>query len=624
MPPAVAAVATAVTAASIKAALVKFVVSTAISLALNAASDALFGKKPKSIGGSATSFERGIQDIIRGGIEPHRIIYGQTRVGAVMNHATTVGQNNKYIYLVLILAAHEVEEIGDVWFDDELLPALDVDGWVRTGTFKDKVRIIKHLGSPDQVADAMLLDEVDEWEETDRIRGRAYVAIKMEYDSKAFPTNLPNPRFLVKGKKVYDPRVDETVWTNNWALCVHDYIKSEYGVGALDDEFDESNIIAQANLCDEDVPISGTETQKRYTLDGAILADENPAETLDAMKTAAAAEVTWTSGVYRLQAGSYQVPTVDLNADDFIGAFSIVTNMPRSEVFNRVRGTFVNPDNFWQPSDIPVIENATYEAIDGGEQITKDVEHEFITDSYRAQRINKIFLERSRLGMTVSAKANLKALKLAVGKTVSLNIPAAGFDNKVFMVERWVEVQDGVELFLREEVSSVYDWNFGQATIKDPAPNSSLPDPRSVAAPTGLSFRTESYIEGGSRIARLVLNWVEPDDGFVVGGGHLELQFKRSSDTEWEPSWAVRGDITQATTPPLELGVAYDLRVRSVNRMRVESEWQYLLSATVGGSGGGVTAFFDFGQILETATTNLDYGLITDAVSVNEDYGSII
>jgi hypothetical protein len=42
---------------------------------------------------------------------------------------------------------------------------------------------------------------------------------------------------------------------------------------------------------------------------------------------------------------------------------------PRKELFNAVKGTFVDPDRDWQPTDFPFVTNNTYEAQDGGEWI---------------------------------------------------------------------------------------------------------------------------------------------------------------------------------------------------------------------------------------------------------------
>ena len=69
-----------------------------------------------------------------------------------------------------------------------------------------RARIKKHLGSPDQVADADLIAECGEqWTEAHRLRGLAYIYVRLEFDQDAYPTGLPNISAEIKGKKVFNP-----------------------------------------------------------------------------------------------------------------------------------------------------------------------------------------------------------------------------------------------------------------------------------------------------------------------------------------------------------------------------------------------------------------------------------
>ena len=63
---------------------------------------------------------RGRTQIVRSAVAPHRIIYGQCMVSGPLIATFSTGNNNKYLYLVIVLASHEVEEIGDVWLGDKL------------------------------------------------------------------------------------------------------------------------------------------------------------------------------------------------------------------------------------------------------------------------------------------------------------------------------------------------------------------------------------------------------------------------------------------------------------------------------------------------------------------------
>ena len=102
------------------------------------------------------------------------IVYGEVRKGGVitfMESSDRIGYKvfkNDYLHSVIVLAGHEVEEIGDIYLNDEIV-TLDSNGFVTGSRWKSLVRIKKHLGSPTQVADP---DLVAETSVTSAFRGR--------------------------------------------------------------------------------------------------------------------------------------------------------------------------------------------------------------------------------------------------------------------------------------------------------------------------------------------------------------------------------------------------------------------------------------------------------------------
>ena len=66
----------------------------------------------------------------------------------------------------------------------------------------------------------------------------------------------------MRGKKVFDPRTGLTSFSSNPALCIRDYLLSDYGLGAALDEIDEASFIAAANLCDEPVQAAAITDRK--------------------------------------------------------------------------------------------------------------------------------------------------------------------------------------------------------------------------------------------------------------------------------------------------------------------------------------------------------------------------
>src|SRR5690606_4158315 len=80
-----------------------------------------------------------------GTVEPRRIIYGELLVsGMHVIPPLTSGSNNKMLHVVLALAGHEVNQIGDVYFGQDLIESADIgaitgsanDGLVSDGGYK--------------------------------------------------------------------------------------------------------------------------------------------------------------------------------------------------------------------------------------------------------------------------------------------------------------------------------------------------------------------------------------------------------------------------------------------------------------------------------------------------------
>lgn len=591
MPPVLAYIAVTIATETVISTLITFVIKTLVSMAVNMAINAVFGKKPKS----PPSFSSYSQDrtlTVRQPVAARRVIYGQAKVGGVMVflHAT---DNDTHLHIIQTLAGHEVEEIGDIYLNDELVP-LDVDGNA-TGKYADHVRIIKHLGATDQTADTTLIAEAsDKWTSAHRLRGVAYLYVRLVGRSDLFPNGVPNISAVVKGKKdIYDPRDTSTGWTDNAALCIANYLTgTKYGVAAVyASHIDETALIAAANVCDEAVTLAAGGTEARYTINGSFDSNEAPEDTIGQMNTAMHGKVVYSGGRWVVIAGAYPVPHADgLDEDDARGPIKVIPRISRRDLFNAVKGIYVSPGNDWQPADFPAQTNATYEAQDNDERIWRDINLPYTTSAATAQRIAKIELEKSRQQIIVNFPAKLNALKYRAGGTLKLSLARFGWTEKVFEVINWrfevykdAQGEDalGIDLTLRETASADYDWNSGMETTVDPAPDTDLPDAFTVETVTlnPLASGTEHLLETGDGgvTSRIYVRWAALAGGMVR---EYEVEFKKSADADYTPVSPVRsGSATYIA--PVEDGVEYDVRVRAVNSIGVRGAWAYELSHTV-------------------------------------------
>jgi hypothetical protein len=126
-------------------------------------------------------------------------------------------------------------------------------------------RVRKHLGGTvPQTADAELItDSGGEWTSACRLDGQTYIVVTLQWDETKGAGNVPVVHAIVKGAKVLDTRTSTTAWTDNWALCVRDYVK--VSSGCADADFVAADLTDSANRSDERVAVDAAKTVTAIT-----------------------------------------------------------------------------------------------------------------------------------------------------------------------------------------------------------------------------------------------------------------------------------------------------------------------------------------------------------------------
>ncbi len=497
-----------------------------------------------------------------------------------------------------------------------------VDNTLST-TQNSYARVKKHTGSVSQEADDDLIAEVPGWDTAHRLQGIAYVYVRLQCNAEVFGHGIPNVSAIVKGKKVYDPRSTLTAWSDNVALCIRDYLTSDFGFNCDSTEINDTYFTAAANICDESVTLTTTGSQSRYTCNGVLDTANAPIENLNAMVAAMAGTVTYVQGEFRAHAGAYDSTAGDLTTDMLAGPVKIRTRVPRQQLFNAVQGTYIDPSRKYAATDFPPVTNSTYTDDDGGTQMFKDIQLPFTNHPEAAQRIAKIVLEQSRQGIQLELTLNHNAIQFAVWDTVTYTDANLGWDHKVFRIKKFSTAGIGpVVLMLQEETSASYDWTGStDATVIDAAPDTNLPNPLAKpSVPTGVAFNSRITAGTASNSYNLALSWTQHTDAFVVNGGLMEIQYKLSSDTDWRQSFTVDGDQITADVLSSSINVNYDLRIRAVSSLGAKSDWVTITGAVVGSS-GGVGTTEDYGNWTDSVGPTNNWGNWTDAVGATNDKG---
>jgi hypothetical protein len=582
--------------ATIAAGLVGGVVAAGIGYGLSAA----FGLNRTKSSSSSRAQDR--KQTIRSSVAPRQVVYGTARVSGPIVYASSSGDAKQFLHLVVPVAGHRVDGPLALWINDERIAW--VNGAHTTGKYANRLRTFFAAGGQTTANADLIADTNGEWTADHVLRETAYMYVRLEYDRDVFANGPGALSVEMRGhNQIVDPRTGVTGYSNNPALCILHYLTSADGLACSADEIDTASFTAAANVCDEFVTIAaGGTTQRRYTLDGAFSLDATPLDIIDDMLTSCAGTLVYVQGRYRLYAGAYDAPTDTLTASDLAGPVELVTKPPRRELFNTVRGTFINPSRNWQASEFPAYSEAAIVSADG-ETITRDVEWPFTTDETRAQRLAKLTLRRAREALTVRVPVKYAGLRYCVWQTLNVTLADFGWTNKPFRIVAWTfDAESGIiNLTLREESANSYAWQFGDAQPLPLAPDTNLVDPLAIPAPTNLAVAASTALQADGSVApALLVTWTASAFAFLIAH---EVQWRVSGAADWNSAEVPVG-TNRFVIAPVLIGTAYQVRVRGVTGI-ARGAW----STTINGTGAADSTAPD-------APTNLTAAGITRGVSV--------
>lgn len=504
-----------------------------------------------------------------------------------------------------------------------------------------RVRIHRFLGTPGQTVPNDLITESGGRRTSAHTgQGLAWMWVRLEWDSQVFgQIGFPNISALVQGFLVRDPRTNTTAWSENAALCSADFaLDQQLGLRSTSAQVPDAELIAQANICDELVIINaGGGVESRYTCNGTLSADTSRLANFDALLDSMSGGAVWAQGRWSIRAGAHPTPepwtlTADHLAD---GPATVQRGTARRERINSVTALYRDPGQLYAEVPAPMVTNATYQAQDGGRRITRRMQLPLVQNAVRAQRLAKILLERARQATTTQLVCNWRAYNLRPGQVVPVTLAKFGWTNKLFEVRRRELdlARKTVTYVLRETAPAVWDWNYGQATTVDVAPDTELPNPLAVPPEiTGLACASGTAhlqaLADGSLITRGLVTWGQSSDTFVVHGGQIEIQYKLDTDAQWQSAPAVSGGDTQAYIGPLSDARVTLVRVRPVNAVGRYGGWATVVHMVVGktaapsavaGLGGAVSK----GRIVWMwgPCPDADYGL-TEVRDADTGWGS--
>lgn len=446
--------------------------SLALTLALSGASyiisAALAPQAPKA------AADQGQKLTVQQAVPSQRLIYGRALVGGPLFFYEC---KPPYLYLGIVLCSHEIDSVEEVRIGSNPV-VFDGAGNAINSKFNNGTDSLLQCsirtGTDSQAIDPILAADFPELPSTFRQRGHATAVLKLNYAGNAtnhekyWGVGSPKPYFLVKGMKVYDPRkashdsADSTTWewSDNASLCLANYLTFPKGCNRDWSQIDVAALATAASHDDEQVQLLDGTFESRYSINGVIDTQAEPAQVVLDLLTANLGKLIWRSGQYTILSGVPRSATWTLNDDSARGSMDARFSRPSRQDINTVRTVFTAPDREYQTANGPVIQNAAYLAADG-EEHSITITLPYTATHTRAQRIAKATMERARIGKLITRRESIEAIRLSASDIVNVEsafLPSLGMIGEINALKLSPDSLE-VEIELEEYSTSIFDWS---------------------------------------------------------------------------------------------------------------------------------------------------------------------
>ena len=484
----VAAVASAVLSGAAMAA-----TTMAMTIALTVASVAVgivgaMLSKPKVPSYSDYTSNQDRKQVLRSSTAADVVIYGHVVTSGLLFFAEEEAgeqDDGEWLHMCLAICAHPVEKIGQIWLgEDKIEDFGEYAVWeVNNGITE---------------CESEILEKCPSWKADMIGRDMCWVRISLKYNAEKFPYGLPNVKMEVWGKKLYDPRLGVTQYSENAALVILDYFRNYLDVE--DSEIYWDNIKSQANICGEAVTTPEGELEQRYRLNGAFSLSETPTAVLDSMLLCCAATPVFVGGRFGIQVGAYYgPPQLTITESQIIDTVQITSETELKEATNAVYGTFIDPEQQYAQTDFtPIIMKSWID--EDGYEIKEDLDLRFVNSPYQAARVANIYLRQKRCGRAVNLTMNMSGLGYIRGSNVYLTLPSLGIENAEFRVKENTFSIDGIQLQLVEDDTDIWAEAIGQPFER---PEFTKLPVNGVAMPDNLRYSAEMIGE----VVQGILSW---------------------------------------------------------------------------------------------------------------------
>lgn len=528
---------------------------------------------------------------------------------------------NRVLEIVIALADHECDaletiivngQVVDVGTFDATLgypitTSIDPDTGLTSLDYTGKMWVGFHSGADSQPVDSHLHTVLGtKWPTTSVGTNVCYARVTCVYDTTLF-AGIPQLQFVLRGAKLYDPRLDTTVggsgsqrwgtpstyvWTDNLAVISYNLIRGIYvggnlffGASATAEEAPFDPNVAAMNVCDESVSLKAGGTEKRYAGGGQVAVSQGAQGFLASLATAMGGYIGTGGGSIVILPGAAQTPVVSFTDDDIM-AREPYENAPKfgfDSLKNAVYATYVDPTQNWTRNSLPERASSTDATADGGIALGDSYSFDQIYSNTQAQRVMEIIRRRNRRQISQTVTLRPSAVVVERGDWVQWTSSQWSYSTKSF-ISIGVQVLPNLDtvLSLVEVDSTIFDWVPSTDELPPAGGRLGSANPPVDAVPAGVTAAPLTLTGDTGRTApSFQVTFTDPVDPTITG---FQVEYRLHGTTDSQFGFTNNVADGLLTLPHLVPNSTYDYRYQFVGvsgRVTPWSSWSTFITDNV-------------------------------------------
>jgi len=628
----------------------------AISTALSVAAAALTKPKVSAASGVQTDVQLNPQS-------PVPYVIGRTKVGGQVVYQTTTGAKNKYQLFYRVLSGGGPIEAFEAFEGNGAAISFGTDGGEgASGTYQNRLWMKRALnagaaaygglrftatGTKDTPADHG--GNPPEWTTAHQASDYAMSLVAYEYDSAKFSGGPLKPGDILKGARVYDPRLDSTypggsgdhrwadpgdaaafsaaretwTWSENpylhaltwvlgrWSRKGDEPYRRVLGIGASIDMVLVDQFVEGANVADAN----------GWTLGGQVLSSDGKWEVLMGMLQAGGGEPMRLGAKIGCFVSTPRVSIATLARADFgDGDIAIPSSAVRRDRINRVIPRYRSEAHSWEIVPASPVLVDEYVTADGGER-TREMDLPYVQDKDQAAQLAALAIVNAREFGPGNLPLKPKWMGLKPGDCVTINEPELNLSGQLVTIRsRSLDMATAArQITFMSETAEKYDYVLGRTGFAPPVPSLTAADLTPDAPDTDDWVATGATLtDNGVSIPAIVIVG-EMADPHVVA---LLVRYRPAGATDWTSAPAVElvfDEEVRLELTGLTPETTYELEIAFRSVRGVASAWTALADvvagsyafATLGTADGLLTVYYQTSA--PTAPERGDVWFDTDA-----------